>query len=149
MTQLTWSNPHDVDLSPGCGVLYFISVTDDADMKHGYIGQTERGEEQFKEYDNNIERIQARKPKRGNEGEPRYRAVHLALAKAIEFGWQYECYPLENVAIEHLYQTEHQRAMELECMLNWGRSWLVAEYESLTIADLYEGQEVDALKQLV
>ncbi len=69
--------------------------------------------------------------------------MHLALAKAVEHRWQYACYPLENVALKHLNQAEQQRRLEFDYKLNGGRSWLVAEYESLTVADLYGGPEPD------
>ncbi len=141
--RVRWTNPLGINLSSDRGVLYLICVTDDADVRHEYLGQTKRAKKRFKEYINNIEKIKARKSKRGGNGEPRYRAVHLALAKAIEFGWQYECYPVENVALNHLHQTEQQRRLEFDYKLNEGRSWLVAEYESLTIADLYGGPEPD------
>ena len=140
---MRWTNPLGVDLSPGSGVLYFICVTDDAGLRHEYIGQTVRAEERFKEYENNIEGIKGRRPKRGGKGEPRYRAVHLALAKAVEHRWYYAFYPLENVALKHLHQTEQKRRLEFDYKLNGGRSWLVAEYESLTIADLYGEFEPD------
>ncbi len=143
MTQLTWTNPLGVNLSPGSGVLYLIWVIDDTGVRHEYLGRTERAEKRLKEYDTNIEEIKKRRPKREGNGEPKYRAVHLALAKAIELGWQYVCYPVENVAPERLHQAEQQRLLEYDYKLNGGRSWLLAEYESLTIADLYGELEPD------
>ena len=141
--RVRWTNPLGVNLSPGRGVLYLISVTDDTGVRHEYLGQTKRAEKRFRGYICGVERIRAGLPQSLALGRKRYRAVHLALAKAIEFGWQYECYPLENVALKRLDQTEQQRQLEYDYKLNRGRKWLVAEYKSLAIADLYGGPEPD------
>ncbi len=138
-----WTNPFGVDLSPGSGVLYLICVTDDTGVRHEYLGQTTRAEFRFREYRCNVERIRAGLPQRLTRGQEKYRAVHLALAKAVEHRWYYAFYPMENVALKHLNQTEQKRRLEFDYKLNGGRSWLVAEYESLTITDLYGGSEPD------
>lgn len=46
------------------------------------------------------------------------RAVHLALTKAVEYGWEYEFYPLENVLKEIPYWVDSDYINELKCSLN-------------------------------
>ena len=46
------------------------------------------------------------------------RAVYLALAKAVEHGWEYDFYPLENVPEEILYVVESDNIRKLECNLS-------------------------------
>lgn len=46
------------------------------------------------------------------------RSVHLALAKAVEHGWEYDFYPLENVPEEIPYVVESDHIRKLECNLS-------------------------------
>ncbi len=133
---LEWSNPNEVDIEKGAGFLYFIRVYDCDGIEYRYIGKTKRGRSRLREYRRNVERIFDGKPRRVTPGQERYRAVHLALAKAIENGWCYEFYPLENVAPEKLNTIEKERISELGCFLNVGQSWEVSRYHELNIRDL-------------
>jgi hypothetical protein len=71
-------------------------------------------------------------------GQEKYRAIHLALAKACERRWSYEFYPLEEVELQRLNETEHQRISELRCNLNSARSWAVEQFGTLTISELLQ-----------
>ena len=45
------------------------------------------------------------------------RAVGLALAKAVEHGWEYDLFPLENVP-EEILDVESDNIRKLECNLS-------------------------------
>lgn len=133
---LGWSNPHNITLTEGKVLLYFIGVTDDNGVKHGYLGQTKNGVRGLQEYQKALRKIVAGKPRQSAPGKEKYRAVHLALAKACEHGWPMEFYPLENVGAAMLEKVEQKRRAELGCDLNAGRSWRVEDYSRLTLAEL-------------
>ena len=134
---LIWSNPRSVDTRQGVGFLYFARIVDPVSgREHRYIGKATTGESRLRAYRRNVERIFAGLPRRPTAGQEKYRAVHLALAKACEHGWDYEFFPLENADLSILNQLERQRIAELRCDLNTARSWTVAEYARLTLGDL-------------
>ena len=73
------------------------------------------------------------------------RSVHLALAKAIEHGWEYDFYPLENVPVGNLEMAEHEYINELRGNLNRRSfvggligSWPVEDYADLVLHDFVE-----------
>jgi hypothetical protein len=133
---LNWSNPRNVILAEGKVLLYFIGVTDEGGVKHAYIGQTRHGAKGLQEYQKALRKIFEGKPRQSAAGKEKYRAVHLALAKACEHGWPIEFYPLENVGAAMLEKVEQKRRAELGSDLNAGRSWRVEDYSRLTLADL-------------
>lgn len=134
---LTWTNPHGVDTRKGVGFLYFVRIVDPATgREHRYVGKSTIGESRLRAYIKNVDRIFADLPRRPTAGQQKFRAVHLALAKAIEHGWDYEFFPLENVDPESIGQLEGVRIAELGCNLNSARLWEVADYARLTVADL-------------
>ncbi|NMM39009.1 MAG: hypothetical protein HHJ09_16175 [Glaciimonas sp.] len=133
---ISWTNPRNIPLAAGKILLYLIRVVDDSGTQYSYIGQTKQGAKGLQEYVKDIKKIFAAKPRKATLGKGKYRAVHLALAKACEHGWPVEFYPLENVGIALLEKVEQKRMAELHCNLNAGRNWLVEDYNSLSIADL-------------
>lgn len=135
-TAISWTNPRNIPLAEGKILLYLIRVVDAAGTQYSYIGQTKQGAKGLQEYVKNVKKIFAVKPRKATLGKGKYRAVHLALAKACEHGWPVEFYPLENVGIALLEKVEQKRMDELKCNLNAGRNWLVEDYNSLSIADL-------------
>ncbi len=135
---IDWSNPKKVDISKGAGFLYFIRVRDGHGCEYRYVGKTKRGESRLREYLRNVERIFVGKPRRITAGQEKFRAVHLALAKAAKSGWGYDFYPLENVGSEDLNEVEQQRIIELDCALNVGKAWLVEDFARLCIEDLLQ-----------
>jgi hypothetical protein len=131
-----WTNPRNIPLAQGKILLYLIRVIDDAGTEYSYLGQTKQGAKGLQEYAKDLKKIFAAKPRKAIVGKGKYRAVHLALAKASEHGWPVEFYPLENVGIALLEKIEQKRMAELRCNLNAGRNWEVADYNRLSIADL-------------
>ncbi|MEO8599390.1 MAG: hypothetical protein ABI656_06120 [bacterium] len=117
-------------------MLFLIRVVDDASVEYSYLGQTKQGAKGLQEYVKDVKKIFAAKPRKATLGKGKYRAVHLALAKASEQGWPVEFYPLENVGIALLEKMEQKRKAEFQCNLNAGRNWLIEDYNSLSIADL-------------
>lgn len=136
LAAISWSNPRKVPLAPGKILLYLIRVIDDAGIEYSYVGQTRLGAKGLQEYARSVKKIFAAKPRQAASGKGKYRAVHLALAKACEHGWAIAFYPLENVGSALLEKVEHKHLVELRCNLNAGRSWSVEDYRSLSIADL-------------
>lgn len=133
---ISWTNPRKVPLAEGKILLYLIRVIDDAGTEYSYLGQTKQGAKGLQEQIKDVKKIFAGKPRKAIVGKGKYRAVHLALAKASEHGWPVEFYPLENVGIALLEKVEQKRMAELHCNLNAGRNWQVEDYSSLSIADL-------------
>ena len=134
MNIVEWTNPFSVNLEKGVGMLYFIKIIEPiSNMEYRYIGQTKHGKRRLREYRNNVRRIFKGQPRRTTPGQENYRPVHLALAKACEFGWEYEFYPLENVEMRHLNDLEQCRSVELQCGLNTKWSWAVEDYPRLTV----------------
>lgn len=133
---ISWTNPRKVPLAEGKILLYLIRIVDDAGTEYSYVGQTKQGAKGLQEYVKSVKKIFEGKPRKATPGKGKYRAVHLALAKACEHGWAVEFYPLENVGITLLEKVEQKRMAELRCNLNAGRNWLVDDYSSLSIADL-------------
>ena len=134
---LAWTSPRRVDISPGIGFLFFARIVDgNTKVEYRYIGKSTRGETGLEDYRRNVERIHAGRPRRITPGQEKFRAVHLAMAKACELGWTYEFYPLENVAQAELDQMKTRRVAELGCNLNSGASWSVADYDALSVSDL-------------
>lgn len=135
-SKLTWSDPHGVLTCGATVFLYFIRVVDDNGFEFRYIGKSKNGELRLKEYQRNIAKIFEGKPRRTTAGQERYRAVHLALAKACERGWSYQFFPYEEVPLKQIDRFEQQRASELGCNLNGARSWLVQNYETVDLQSL-------------
>src|SRR4051812_32441555 len=102
--------------------LYFARVLDANGFEYRYVGRTHRPSRP-NEYVRNISRIFAGLPRRTTPGQERYRAVHLALARACEYGWPYEFYRLESAEPSCLAALETQRKTELDCNLNGAGSW--------------------------
>ena len=133
---MEWSNPHSISLAKGTGVIYFIRVFDGSNREYCYIGQTRDGKTRLDAYINNIRRIKAGKPRRTTPGQEKYRAVHFALSKADDLGWNYDFYPIENAPVDQLSDIEKQKKSEYNCNLNDGQSWSVEDYEDIDLGDL-------------
>jgi hypothetical protein len=133
---ITWTDPHSLIAANARIFLYFIRVTDEHGDEYRYIGKTKNGISRLRQYRQNIVKIFAGRPRRTTPGEEKYRAIHLALAKACDLGWSYEFYPLEEVELHRLHETEQQRISELRCNLNSARSWDVDQFRTLTVRDL-------------
>jgi hypothetical protein len=134
---LIWTNPLSIDTRPGAGFLYFARIVDPTTgCEHRYNGKSTTGESRLRAYCRNVEKVFAGLPRRPTVGQEKYRAIHLAMAKACEHGWEYDFWPLEGTEPENLNQLERLRIAELLCDLNTARSWAVADYARLTIADL-------------
>jgi len=130
-------NPRRVDISRGVGFLFFVRVVDGVtNSEYRYVGKATRGVSALEDYRRNIQKVFAGRPRRTTRGQEKFRAVHLALAKACEHEWEYEIYPLENVAVSDLDSVRAQRIAELGCNLNSAASWSVQDYASLSISDL-------------
>ena len=145
MNSLIWTNPHEVDLSDGEGVIYYIRVIDDQDREFRYIGRTFKAKTRLQRYTRNVKRIHEGKIRSITKGQESYRGVHLALAKAIEHGWEYDFYPLENVPVGNLEMAEHEYINELRGNLNRRSfvggligSWPVEDYADLVLHDFVE-----------
>lgn len=138
LSAIAWTNPRKVPLAEGKILLYLIRVIDDAGTEYSYLGQTRLGAKGLQEEIKSVKKIFEGKPRKAIPGKGKYRAVHLALAKACEHGWAVEFYPLENVGATLLEKVEQKRMLELRCTLNAGSNWLVEDYSSLSIADLLQ-----------
>ena len=137
LNNVEWTNPHAVDLTKGTGVLYFIRVTEGlSGIEYKYVGQTIDGRRRFGEYRNNVSKIFEGMPRRTTRGQEKYRPVHLALAKACQYSWDYEFFPLENANVEDLNTVEQRRRIELGCGLNVRWSWDVKDYARLCMTDI-------------
>lgn len=135
--RLNWTNPRRVDLSKGRAFLFIARVVDGVTKApHYYVGKSTRGENGLDDYRRNVDRIFAGRPRRTTPGQEKFRAVHLALAKACEFGWEYEFFPTENVEHSCLNEVRSLRISGLGCDLNAASSWSVEDYETLSITDL-------------
>lgn len=134
---VTWTDPHSLIAAKTKVSLYFIRVTDENGDEYRYIGKTKNGASRLREYRQNVAKIFAGRPRRTTPGQEKYRAIHLALAKACEFGWSYEFYPIEEVELQRLSETEKQRILDLFCNLNSARSWQVEHFRNLTIRELF------------
>lgn len=135
-TAISWTNPRNIPLAEGKILLFLIRVVDDTETQYSYLGQTKQGAKGLQEYVKDVKKIFEAKPRKATLGKGKYRAVHLALAKACEHGWPVEFYPLENVGAALLEKMEQKRKAEFDCNLNAGRNWQVEDYNSLSIADL-------------
>lgn len=133
---LTWTDPHGLLASKDRTFLYFVRVIDDDGYEYRYIGKTKDGQERLVDYRRNIARIFAGLPRRKTVGQEKYRAVHLALAKACKHGWRYELYPLEAVDLQQLGALERQRIAELKCDLNGASAWNVEQFDNLSVRNL-------------
>ena len=122
-----WSNPGEVDM--GSPLIYRIEIWSESGEYYDYIGKA-RGGSRLREYDRNMRRIGERKERGKTQ---KYRAVHYVLYQAIQAGWKYNCYPMENCPPEILNSREQQLISEHPCTLNGGRGWRVSEIESLNI----------------
>ena len=137
LAEIQWTNPNEVDLAKNIGMLYFISVVDGTTrIEYRYVGQTKRGKSRLREYKNNVRRIFEGQPRRTTKGQGKYRPVHLALAKACQYGWEYKFYPLENVNVEDINIIEQLRISELDCNLNVAWSWSVDRYNEICMLDI-------------
>ena len=132
---LEWTNPKRVDCSKP--YLYFFRTVDPGTgTEYRYIGKSDRRRGcRLKEYVRNVARIFRGQPRGTTQ---RYRAVHLAMAKACEFGWDYDFFPLENNLLFELDQIEGVRVEELSCNLNRGRPWSVEKYSQLSVDDVLQ-----------
>jgi hypothetical protein len=130
MPPLSWRLLESVDAS--AGFIYVIRVIDDTGQEFRYAGKA-RSESRLKEYRSNMTKIFAGRPRGKKQG---YRAVHLALAKALENGWQYDFVVVENATKTELLARETHFKNMLGCNLNGARTWHVSQYESLSVTDL-------------
>lgn len=130
MNALRWTNPRSIDLS--APFVYYVRVVEPGVSEYRYIGKA-RNEARLREYVRNIEKI-SKGLRRGSKQQ--YRAVHLALAKACEFGWDYEMYPLESCTHDELLVRERHHLAELRCNLNGARTWAIDQYRQLSLCDL-------------
>ena len=137
-----WTNPSGVDTTRAKGFLYFISIVEPTTGQElRYIGKSTTGASRLRAYRCNVERIFKGLPRRTTPKQERYRAVHLALAKACLHGWKYEFRPLENVALDGLNRREHEQIALLNCNLNVRRSWEVKDFHQLQVLEfLAEGR---------
>ena len=145
MRSLIWTNPHEVDLSDCKGVVYYIRIVDDEGREFRYIGRTFQAKTRFQRYAHNVKRIYEGKIRSITKGQETYRGVHLALAKAIEHGWEYDFYPLENVLVENLEIAEHECINKLRGNLNRRSfvggligSWSIEGYADLVLHEFVE-----------
>lgn len=132
---IAWTDPYGL-AAKAQSFLYFIRVVDGEGYEFRYVGQTKCGRTRLLQYAQNINRIFNGLPRRPTPGQETYRAVHLALAKACEHGWEYEFYPIEEVAPDRIGKVEQQRIGELRCNLNGARKWHVGDFPSLAVSDL-------------
>jgi hypothetical protein len=128
-----WSNPKAVDLSSP--LIYRIEIWSIDGEYYDYVGKARSGA-RLNEYDRNLVKIRLGKERGKNQS---YRAVHLALYRAVQDGWKYHAYPLENCDFASLNSRERQLIEELPCSLNGGKRWRVVDLRSLSIADLLRG----------
>lgn len=140
---VTWTDPHGLIAGKATCLLYFVRLTDEQGVEYRYVGKTKNGSSRLREYRQNIAKIFAGRPRRTTPGQEKYRAIHLALAKACELGWSYEFYPLEGVELQRLAATEKLRISELLCNLNNARSWRVEEFHTLTLRELVRRSACD------
>lgn len=145
MNSLIWTNPHEVDLADGKGVIYYIRVVDDQDREFRYIGRTTKARTRLQSYARNVKRIHEGKIRSITKGQETYRGAHLALAKAIEHGWEYNFFPLENAPVENLEMAEHGYINELRGNLNRRSfvggligNWPVEDCADLVLSDFVE-----------
>ena len=130
MHLLRWTNPHGIDVSSG--FIYYIRVVDNTGAEYRYVGKARNGA-RLNEYVRNISKISRGLP-RGTK--QKYRAVHLALSKAHEYGWQYEIFPIESAESNTLLIRERHQRLERQCNLNGARTWQIGEYPELSIQHL-------------
>ncbi|EOX4797018.1 hypothetical protein ACI2RL_004847, partial [Vibrio alginolyticus] len=135
-TMLEWSNPYELDLTEGKGLVYFARVVDDVGNEYRYVGQTKRGKKPLNDYVNNVRRILSGLPRRTTKGQEKYRAVHLALAKATQNNWFYELKPIEITELTKLNDLESSKIKELNCNLNVKWSWNVSDFSELNLSDI-------------
>jgi len=135
-TSLAWTDPHSLISEKARVFLYFARVVDEIDDEYRYIGKTKYGQWRLGGYRNNIERIFNGLPRRTTRGQEKYRAVHLALAKACKHGWRYEFNPLEKVGLSELNEAEKRHISQLRSNLNGARLWSVEQFGTLSICDL-------------
>jgi hypothetical protein len=128
MITLKWTNPRGIDLS--APFVYFVRVVEPCGREYQYVGKARHGDRQ-NEYATRIARIL-----KGRRREQPYRAVHLALAKACELGWDYEIYPLESCTPDELLTRERHYLAKLRCNLNGARTWSIEQYPQLSPCDL-------------
>ncbi|EIV1738058.1 hypothetical protein L7E62_004708 [Vibrio parahaemolyticus] len=135
-TMLEWSNPYELDLTEGKGLVYFARVVDDVGNEYRYVGQTKRGKKRLNDYVNNVRRILSGLSRRTTKGQEKYRAVHLALAKATQNNWFYELKPIEITELTKLNDLESSKIKELNCNLNVKWSWNVSDFSELNLSDI-------------
>lgn len=129
--QLVWTKPKEIDLSKP--YLYFFRTVDPGtDTEYRYVGKSRRPR-RLDEYVRNVDRIFRGQPRRTTPGQEKYRAVHLAMARACECNWKYEFFPLENTRPDDLDRSEDEKRRELSCNLNDGPTWRVEEYSRLRL----------------
>ncbi len=135
---IKWSNPRNIDLSRP--YIYFIRVYSGKN-EYRYVGKGS-SPSRMDAYNRNVVRALAGEPKRParkrngeaqNEGNIKFRYVHLVLAVAAKNGWKIEHYPLENCEKNEHKDLEKLRIQELECTMNYGESWFVGDFEELAI----------------
>ena len=134
--RLAWSDPHGLIARGAQSFLYFAHIVDTAGFEYRYIGKSAGRRPRLADYRRNVDRIFKGQPRRTTQGQEKYRAVHLAMAKACEYGWEYEFYALEEVSPDRIDDVEQRRIVELACNLNNSSSWAVEEYDSLMVRDL-------------
>jgi hypothetical protein len=130
MPLLSWRFLEEVNAVSG--FIYLVRVIDDAGQEYRYVGKA-RNESRLREYKNNMIKIAERRPRGVKQ---RYRAVHFALAKALEHGWQYEIVAIESPPAASLLARERHHRAQSGCNLNGARTWDVSEYATLQISDL-------------
>ena len=129
--RLVWTNPNGIDLSKP--YLYFFRTVDPGTAtEYRYVGQSRRGgKRRLDDYVRNVDRIFRGQPRRTTPGQEKYRTVHLAMARACEFDWEYEFLPLENTRPDDLDRSEYEKRQTLSCNLNGGPTWRVEDYSRL------------------
>lgn len=127
-----WENPRAIDLN--LPLIYRIEITAPDSKVYHYIGKARNGA-RLREYDRNMKKIAAGKDRGKVQG---YRAVHFALYIAIQSGWDFQCFPLENTLKEALGERESELIAEFTCNLNNGRSWRIVDMPTLSIDDLID-----------
>lgn len=119
-------------VTTGSGFIYLVKVVDLEGHEYRYVGKA-RSEARLREYRNNMIKIAEGRRRGANQS---YRAVHLALAKALENGWHYEITAIENASTDQLLARERHHKSRLACNLNGARTWDVSQYAVLSINDL-------------
>ncbi|RLA41702.1 MAG: hypothetical protein DRR42_24355 [Gammaproteobacteria bacterium] len=126
--------------------LIYLFQIESPEREYRYVGKSSNQSRFKKEYQTNVEKILAGKPRRERikkNGDPQsvnnltYRRVHLLLAIAIQEGWKIKHTAIENVTKENIDAREDALKREWACDLNGQPKWAIKDYSKLK-AELLE-----------